>query len=165
MSIFPADEFGNLLTSKSKSPALKGSSERWFPLCLAVPSVYLLNSFIFSFNSFISLDVRGLALVVLGVSVVLGISVYYSVGFTKSFPKYLSYLLISRLLPLKNFFNHVLLCSDKYCSNSSSDFNAEEFLVVVIGVPNISGFPFPNQDLAVFILLLQLELIVGSTIL
>jgi len=74
MSIFPADEFGNLLTSKSKSPALKGSSERWFPLCLAVPSVYLLNSFIFSFNSFISLDVRGLVLVVLGVSLALGAS-------------------------------------------------------------------------------------------
>jgi hypothetical protein len=66
---------------------------------------------------------------------------------------------------LKIFFSQVLLCVDKYCSNSSSDFNAEEFFVVVVGVPNISEFPFPNQDLAVFILFLQLEFIVGSTIL
>jgi hypothetical protein len=75
ISIVPAFEPGDsLLTLKLKSPTLKGSSERLFPLCLAVPSVYLLNSFIFSFNYFISSEVRDL-FSVLEVSVVLGVSV------------------------------------------------------------------------------------------
>jgi len=94
MSIFPADEFGNLLTSKLKSPALKGSSERLFPLCVAVPSEYLLNSFIFSFNSFISLDVRGLALVILGVSVGLASEVFtdsYWIGLGSGFQNSLAF--------------------------------------------------------------------------